>query len=177
MPYDDYTNRLPIETVRPRLPGQDTFPFTATPQPRRQFLSDQKLAEVGDYALAFKDYFYVFDFRPTALIIPAFGTRAIPKRMFNDQFFAAMLIVIVHQVDESENIQGFDFQLSDEGQGLSYFDEPVPSILIAGTATDPFWFPNMVVFGPNSTLTVTVTDTSGAENSPKILIGGRRYHT
>lgn len=172
----DYTGRIPTEVIAPRLPGQDLPPFGVTPQPSRQFMVNEILAQIGDYSKAFTDYFYVFDWSG-ALTLPAGGTMPIPKNMFNDQFWALMFIIIKYSTYEDAD-QYFNLQLTNTGLGVSYFDEPVHSQLIAGTATDPWWLPNMIIFAPNQNMQITLTNLDPDNDSyPRILLGGRRYHT
>lgn len=179
MSFNDYVGRLKgadLETPVPVLPGQDPPPFGFNVPRQPQFQSEHNLKVLADYSRAFTDFWFYCNFSDSHAV-PANGTISITKRIQNDTYFGLMYLIVKHYETVPGTIDTFDFQLIDASRNLSFFDLPCDSNLIAGTANEPFWLPNMIVFNPNSALQVQVTDTSGNANYPKILLGGRRYHT
>lgn len=176
--FGDYVNRLnqvDFEKPAPMLPGQGLPPFGFNLPSAPQFQSEENLKILSDYARAYTDFWFTFNFTGNQAI-PAGGTIPIPKRIQNDSFFAAMFWVIYY---DSENSGPFTVQFSDASRNLQFFDEPCDIRLCQGTPTDFFWFPNMIVFNPNSSMMITITDLNvlGDLYTVKVLLGGRRYHT
>lgn len=163
--FNDYTGRLVIENPIPTLPGSDPPPFGFNVPKAPQFQTDANRVRLENYARAFTDFFYQFEFEDIAANTQMSQT----KRIQNDSFFAAMFWIL-------ERTDACDIQLADASRQLIFSDVPMDSDLCMGSDENPFWLPNMIIFNPNSVVTFTVWDTSGSENDVKILLGGRRYH-
>lgn len=122
------------------------------------------------YRAVFTDHFFVFHFDLAA------GTQAtIPKNIPVDSWWSLMYFV-VHD-HETQNVHDpFELEIIDASTGRYFQDTPIRSELILGTPTEPFWFPNQLLFAPNTTWSLEARDLSGNDNEFWILAGGIRFH-
>ena len=66
----------------------------------------------------------------------------------------------------------FDILIRDSSTSDAFMPNPVPIDLIAGIGMMPAFLPCPYIFVPNSSIEVTVTDTSGAVNNISIVMWG-----
>ena len=179
-PFGDYTRALTSQVGNPRVPGGAVVNpqpnLDMNPQPRLRYMDDARLAQMRDLANEVRAVVWVYNFTGNFLI-PAGAGISQTRRIHDENFFALTYIVIQYQETEVGVPDLFELQLSDTSKSIDYFDFPVNSALIAGTPTEPFWLPYEIIFSPNASIRVAVTDLSGVDNEPRILLGGREYHT
>jgi len=156
----DMSKGLPAQPGGSQLP-----PFDARqPPPLPRFQSDYTVEEVKLYADRHSDFFYPFHFEAVAANAQVRDT----KRINNDHWFALMSWSMA-------STGTFSITLVDSSKGIYFSEDPMPSTCIAGTNTDPYYLPNVIMFAPGNMFTVIVLDTSGVENDIDIVFAGRRY--
>lgn len=168
----DYTDRLPFEQLHPQMPVQDRPPFAFDLPEVPNLQKKDILEKVQRYSKLFTDYWFQFPFN-----IPRRTTQTLTANVQNNCYFALMYWIIAPN-DAETGIERFEMVIEDSGANMSFMNTPVISDLVAGTAQNPFWLANQIVFHPLCSIQITCTDLAAAGdfNVFWILLGGRRYH-